>query len=75
MRVKAEITIEVDQQDFIDMGQDIGESLTDQMIYEVKEAITESEPWRDLRRVIFTACLERVRDEIKREYLEKVKGE
>ena len=75
MKVKADIVIEIDQSDLAEMGEDIGESLTDHMIYEVKDAIKESDAWRELKNTIFQACIEKIRKEIAKDFVDQLKGE
>lgn len=75
MKVKADITFEIDQSDISDMGYGIGESLVDSLAREVREAIKESETWRDMKRAVYNVCMEKIREEIAKEFIDKIKGE
>lgn len=74
MKVKADIVIEIDQADLLEAGEDIGETLISCLTREVERAITESEVWRDLKRAVYHACLDTLREEVAREYIDKIKG-
>jgi len=74
MKVKADITLEFGQSDISDMGYDIGASVTDHMVREIETAIRESEAFRDMKRAIYHACLDRLREEVTKEFVDKIKG-
>ena len=74
MKVKADVTIEIDDKDFTNIDAELGEELIAHMTDEVLVALKGSEAYRDLRKIIYNACLERIRGDIAREYVEKVEG-
>jgi hypothetical protein len=75
MKVKADITIDINEADLEEAGQDIGETLISCLTREVEKAITESEVWRDLKRAVYHACLDKLREEVAKEFIDKIKGE
>ena len=75
MKVRAAVTIDIGKADFENMECDIAEEITREVTGEVTGALKKSEAWRDLKAIIYRACLERIRVEIAEEYIAKVKGE
>ena len=75
MKVKADITIDINEEDLEEAGQDIGETLTSCLTREVENAIKESEVWRDLKRSVYHAVLDKLREEVAKDFIDKIKGE
>ena len=74
MKVKADVTIEILEVDFLNMGEDMGETLACRIKSEVQEAIVKSEVWRDLKMQVYHACLDKLREEVAKEFVDKIKG-
>jgi len=75
MKISTYVTIDIDKADLEGMECDISENVTREMTNEITRALKESKAWRDLKKIIYEACLERIRKEIAEEYIAKVKGE
>lgn len=75
MKVKADITIEVDPEDLVEAADAVGEDVIDTLIREVTEAIKKSESYRDMRRAIYHACLDKLREDVAKDFIDKIKGE
>jgi hypothetical protein len=75
MKVKANVVIEITGEDFVDMDEDMGEVLQLRLKQEVEEAIMASEVWRDLKRTVYHAVLDKLREEVAKEFIDKIKGE
>lgn len=75
MKVKAEVVVEILEADFVNLGEDMGENLSCRIKSEIIEAIMVSEVWRDLKRTIYHACLDKLREEVRKEFADKIKGE
>lgn len=74
MKVKAEITVDMTGVDFEDMELNIADAVITAMTDEVHGALKDSDAWRELKSIIYHACLERIRKEIAAEYVAKVEG-
>jgi len=75
MKVKADVTIEIDEKGLAAMGEDFDFDLTRSLVSEVSEAIRNSERWRDLRRAVYHSVLAGLREQLVKDFaLEKVKN-
>ena len=74
MKVKADIIIDINEQDLEEAGQDIGETLISCLTREVEDAIRGSEVWHDLKRSVYHAILDTLREEVAKEFIDKIKG-
>lgn len=75
MKVRADVTIEMSERDLGKLTEDIGSDLIGWLSSEINRQIRKSEAWRDLKRTIYHACLEQLRDEVRKEFVDKIKGE
>lgn len=75
MKVKANVVIEILEADFENMGEDMGEVLACRIKQEIEEAIMASSVWRDLKRSVYHAILDKLRAEVAKEFIDKIKGE
>jgi hypothetical protein len=75
MKVNADVTIEYDAKDIENMGLAIDEAVGHQAIRDVTDAIKKSEAFRDLKTQVYHACLDKLRDEVRKEFVDKIKGE
>jgi hypothetical protein len=75
MKIKANVVIEITGEDFVDMDEDMGEVLQLRLKQEIEEAIMASEVWHDLKRTVYHAVLDKLRAEVAKEFVDKIKGE
>jgi uncharacterized protein YaaW (UPF0174 family) len=75
MKIKADVTIEASERDLGKLTDDIGSDVFGWLSHEIREQIRKSEAWRDLKRTIYNACLEKLREEVAKEFVDKIKGE
>lgn len=75
MKVVANVEIELTVEDLASIGEEVGDNLTFQLQDEIVKSIKESEAWKDMRRQIYNACLVKLREEIAKDWIEKIKGE
>ncbi len=74
MKVKANVVIEILEADFENMGEDMGEVLECRLKQEIEEAVMKSEVWRDLKRAVYHAVLDKLREEVAKEFIDKIAG-
>ncbi len=74
MKVKANVVIEILEADFENMGEDMGEVLELRLKQEIEEAVIKSEVWRDLKRTVYHAVLDKLREEVAKEFIDKIAG-
>ena len=74
MKVKANVVIEINEDDLKDIGRDTGEVLEHRLKLEVEEAIMASEVWHGLKRTVYHAVLDKLREEVAKEFIDKIKG-
>ncbi len=75
MKVKAIVEIDVFPDDLVDAAEAVGSDVIDTLIREVTEAIRKSEAFRDMKRTIYHACLDKLREEVAKDFIDKIKGE
>lgn len=75
MIVHAHVQIQIEADELTQIYADIDDTIRAQIEREVVEALQKSEAFMDLKKAIYEACLERIRSDIAKEYIEKVKGE
>jgi len=75
MKVKADVTIEASERDLGKLTDDIGSDVFGWLSHEIREQIRKSEAWRDLKMTIYHACLEQLREEVAKDFVDKIKGE
>lgn len=74
MKVKADVTIEMSERDLGKLTDDIGTDVFGWLSHEIRDQIRKSEAWRELKMKIYHACLEQLRDEVRKEFVDKIKG-
>jgi hypothetical protein len=74
MIVHANVRMEIDADDLTQWFEDIDDTIASHLRREIEKALLASEAFRDLKRTIYNACLETLREELAKEFVEKIKG-
>lgn len=74
MKVKADVTIEMSRRDLNELTEDIGSDLSGWLAREIREQIRNSEAWREMRMTVYHACLDKLREEVAKEFVDQIKG-
>lgn len=75
MKIKAEVVIDLDSDDFAELAGEIDDDIVCRIRREIVDAIHKSEAFRELKQRVYNACLDSIRKEIAAEFIDKIKGE
>lgn len=71
------IVVEITENEAFDITEGMGDTLQQTLIQEITNDIRGSEAWRDLRSSVFHACVNEIREQIRKDFKiqEEGKGE